>query len=107
MLEQVTCKFVPFGEAMHTKKTGKLVYRERMKDTASGQERIKQEPCNTRKRSSRKALSSGVPGPNEAELHSLALGPGRCPVILQLPSFGFQLKCFEISFHYSQPKIIH
>lgn len=49
-LEQVTCKFVTFGEAMHTKKTGKLVYRERMKDTASGQERIKQEPCNTREK---------------------------------------------------------
>ena len=54
----MTCKFVTFGEAMNTKKTGKLAYRERMKDAANVQERIKQEPCNTRKREAARRLSA-------------------------------------------------
>jgi len=105
----VARKFVTFGEDMHTKKTEKLVYRERenegcSKCTAEHKTRTMK---HKKERGCQKALSSGVPGPNETELHSLALGPRRYPVILQHPSFDFQLKCSEISFYYLQPKIIY
>lgn len=66
LLKTVTCKIGTFEEAMYTKKTGKLICRERTKNKTNVQERENKNHAAPERGGRPGGSWSGVPGPCEA-----------------------------------------